>query len=75
MSQALPSFHKAPENQGCRNGRFGKRPFCPPPKTGGFDENWRKFSHCILPTKTRDFAPRTPETDENDELAGVTPAK
>ena len=29
--------------QGCRNGRFGKRSFCPLPKTGGFDENWRKF--------------------------------
>ena len=31
------------EVQGCRNGRFGKRSFCPLPKTGGFDENWRKF--------------------------------
>ena len=30
-------------DQGCRNGRFGKRSFCPLPKTGGFDENWRKF--------------------------------
>ena len=34
--------HKALD-QGCRNGRFGKRSFCPVPKTGGFDENWRKF--------------------------------
>ena len=30
-------------NQGCRNGRFGKRCFCNHlPKTGGFDENpWK----------------------------------
>ena len=61
--------------QGCRNGRFGKRSFCPLPKTGGFDENWRKFRYCILPTKTRDFAPRTPEIDENDENGGCHPSK
>ena len=29
--------------QGCRNSRFGKRSFCPLPKTRGFDENLRKF--------------------------------
>ena len=28
--------------QGCENGVFGKRCFCPLPKTGGFDEKWRK---------------------------------
>ena len=38
------------KDQGCRNGRFGKRSFCPLPKTGGFDENWRKCWYCILPT-------------------------
>ena len=28
--------------QGCEDGVFGKRYFCPLPKTGGFDEKWRK---------------------------------
>ena len=30
------------KGQGCENGGFGKRGFCPLPKTGGFDEKWRK---------------------------------
>ena len=29
-------------SQGCENGVFGKRCFCPLPKTGDFDEKWRK---------------------------------
>ena len=68
-------LRQPPILQGCRNGRFGKRSFCPLPKTGGFDENWRKFWYCILPTKTRDFAPQTPEIDENDENGGCHPSK
>ena len=47
---------------------------CPLPKTGGFDENRRKFRDCILPTKARDFA-KTPEIDENGENGGCRPGK
>ena len=39
--------------QGCRNGRFGKRSFCPLPKTGGFDEIGENFDIAFCPQKQR----------------------
>ena len=38
--------------------------FCLPPKKRGFDKNRRKFRIAFYPPK-RDFAPQTPEVDEN----------
>ena len=69
-----PNLHKI-VCRGCRNGRFGKWCSCPLPKTGGFDEDWRNFRYYILPMKTRDFAPQTPEIDENYENGGCRPGK
>ena len=83
--QALLRTSKPPENRpsflggallrGCRNGRFGKRCSRPLPKTGGFDENRQKFRCCVLPAKTRDFAPWTLEMDEDDENGGCHPGR
>ena len=66
---------RSPQSQGCRNGRFGKRCFCPLPKTGGLDENRRKVSFCIPPTKKKRFCSSEREIDENDENDGRHPGK
>ena len=63
------------KNQGWRNGRFGKRSFCPLPKTGGFDVNWQKFWYCILPTKKGVLLLGPRKSTKMTKLAGVTPAK
>ena len=61
---------------GCRNGRFGKRCSYPPPKQVVLTKSAKILR---LPsthknnTKTRDFAPQTPEIDENDENGGCHP--
>ena len=60
--------------QGCRNGRFVKRSFCPLPKTGGFDENRRNSDSAFYPQK-QGFCSSGPEIDENDENGGCHPSK
>ena len=75
MAEDSGSWSKTQEVSGLSKRSFWKTVVLSPAKTGGFDENWRKFRYCILPTKTRDFAPRTPEIDENDENGGCHPSK
>ena len=51
-------------------GVFGKRCFCPLPKTGGFDEKWRKWRFYILPTKQGALLLRRRKPTKNDENGG-----
>ena len=36
---------------------------------------WRKLGYCVLPTKTKEFAPQAPDIDENDENGRCHPDK
>ena len=65
-----PSFKRITAYQGSRNGRFGKRGFCPQPQTGGFDRNRQKTDIVFDLPKTRGSAPQTLEIDENHENGG-----
>ena len=70
-------WEKSRFGQGCRNGRFGKRLFCPLPKTGGFDENRRKENSDIAfcPQKQGILLLGTRKSTKMTKMAGVTPAK
>ena len=46
-----PNSPQKVNNQGCRNGRFGKRCSCPLPKTGGFGEIGKNSDIAFLHTK------------------------
>ena len=50
---------------------FWKTVFLSPTEnTRGFDEKWRKQRFAFYPRKKRGCAPRSPETDKNDENGG-----
>ena len=55
---------------GLRKRCFWKTVFLPPTENRWFWGKMAKMTVYILPTKTRGCAPRSPETDENDENGG-----
>ena len=63
------------ENQGCENGVFGKRCFCPLPKTGGFDEKWRKLQLTFYPRKQVVALLRARKPTKMTRMAGVPQTK
>ena len=68
-------FRVIPALQGCRNGRFGKRSFCPLPKTRGFDENWRNSDIAFYLQKQGSLLLKPRKSTKMTKLAGVTPTK
>ena len=61
--------------EGCENGVFGKRCFCPLPKTGGFDEKWRKWRFTFYPQKQGVALLRARKPTKMTKMAGVPQAK
>ena len=61
--------------QGCENGVFGKRCFCPLPKTGGFDEKWRKGRFTFYPQKQGVALLRARKPTKMTKMAGVPQTK
>ena len=64
-----------PHFQGCENGVFGKWCFCPLPKTGGFDEKWRKSRFTFHPQKQAVLLLRPRKPTKMTKMGGVTQAK
>ena len=61
--------------QGCENGVFGKRCFCPLPKTGGFDEKWRKWRFTFYPQKQGVALLGAQKPTKMTKMAGVPQTK
>ena len=61
--------------QGCENGVFGKRCFCPLPKTGDFDEKWRKLQFTFYPQKQGVALVRARKATKMTKMAGVPQTK
>ena len=70
----LVSGKKESVRSGLSKRSFWKTVVLPLPKTGGFDEKWRK-SDIAFYHKNKDFSPQTPKIDENDENGGCHPDK
>ena len=62
-------------SQGCENGVFGKRCFCPLPKTGGFDEKWRKWRFTFYPQKQEVALLRARKPTKMTRMAGAPQTK
>ena len=68
-------FPNVAHSQGCESGVFRKRCFCPLPKTGGFDEKWRKWRFTVYPQKPGVLLLRPRKPTKMTNMAGVIQAK